>query len=428
MTSQIKETITIAHKIQLAPNNKAITYFRKAFGCARFAYNWGLSKWKENYDKGLKKNVLEIKKEFNALKKDQFPFVYDVSKYVVQQPFINLDLAVKKYFRDLKSKKSSYPQYKKKSSSKDSFYIGGNVVTITDKRYIKIPKLGKVKMLEELRFSGKIKGITVSKKNDKYYVSIQMEITKEEYEKTHRVNKNKVMVGIDLGIKALATLSCGLQIENLKPLEKLYRKLIVRQRQLDKKQHAKTKQDVINGVCLSKNYIKHSLKLARIHEKISNIRSDYSNKLTTVLVNNFSYIGLEDLSVVDMLKSSQYSRSISDVSLSNIKRKILYKATYQGKEVSLVDRFYPSSKTCSKCGKVKQNLTILDRTFFCNDCGYSIDRDLNASINILNALKRKLGEVLPKETPVDLTALLNDFEINHIATSKVEAGIQHKLG
>lgn len=178
----------ISHKIELIPNNKHITYFKKAFGCSRLAYNWGLAKWQEYYKQGIKKTYLDLKKEFNAIKKEQFPFVYEVSKYATQQPFLNLNKAFQTFFRDLKKGKVSYPQFKRKRDNQGSFYLGGDIIKFEikdDKQYLKIPNLGIVKLRESLRFNGKINSATISQKANKFYVSFSVEITQEEYDKTY---------------------------------------------------------------------------------------------------------------------------------------------------------------------------------------------------------------------------------------------------
>ena len=162
--------MTISHKIELIPNNKAKTYFKKAFGCSRLAYNWGLAKWQEYYKQGIKKTHLDLKKEFNAIKKEQFPFVYEVSKYATQQPFTHLNLAFNKFFRDLKQGKLSYPKFKKKKDNQGSFYLGGDIIkfsTRNNKTYLKITNLGKVRLREKLRFNGTINSATISQKENK---------------------------------------------------------------------------------------------------------------------------------------------------------------------------------------------------------------------------------------------------------------------
>ena len=186
--SKEDELLTISHKIELIPNNKAITHFKKAFGCSRLAYNWGLAKWQEYYKQGIKKSQLELKKEFNAIKKEQYPFVYEVSKYATQQPFLNLNLAFNKFFKDLKQGKISYPKFKKKKENFGSYYIGGDQVVIKDNKYLKVPNYGLVKMREAIRFNGKINSVTISCKANKFYASFSLQITKDEYNDTHKIN------------------------------------------------------------------------------------------------------------------------------------------------------------------------------------------------------------------------------------------------
>ena len=177
----MNELISISHKVELKPNNKAITHFKKAFGCARLAYNWGLAKWQENYKQGIKTTALSLKKEFNSIKKEQYPFVYEVSKYATQQPFINLDKAFKKFFTDLKQGKVSYPKFKRKKDNQGSYYIGGDHVVIKDSKYLKVPNYGLVKMREAIRFNGKINSCTISQNGDKFYASFNMQISNDEY-------------------------------------------------------------------------------------------------------------------------------------------------------------------------------------------------------------------------------------------------------
>ena len=414
--------VSISHKIELKPNNAAKTHFKKAFGCARLAYNWALAKWQENYKLGIKASIYDIRKKFNSIKKEQYPFAYEVSACATMQPFRDLEKAFKKYFADLKKGKVSYPKLKKKKDNQGSYHINGDQVIIKDEKYLKTPNLGLVRMKEKLRFEGKINNVVISQKADKFFASFSMEISKAEYERTHKqVKPNRLSVGIDLGISNLATLSNGLQIKSPKPLAKLTRRIIRLSRQLNKKQHPKTKGDVLKGVKKSKNYIKMSLKIAKLHTKASNIRLDFLHKFTSHLVRNYSEISLETLQVTNMLKNHRLAKSLSDVSLSKFNEILEYKARYNGVSITRADRFYPSSKTCSHCGSIKSNLSLSQRTFICDACGYTIDRDLNASINLA-----KLGGVPPEVTPAEITALLDDLVINNLTTSIVEPGIQHK--
>lgn len=421
------ELISIAHKIELVPNNKAKTHFKKAFGCSRLAYNWGLAKWQEYYKQGIKKSHFDLIKEFNIVKKEQFPFVYKVSKYATQKSFFNLKFSFEKFFRDLKQGKVSYPRFKKKRDNFGSYYIGGDQVVIKDEKYLKIPNLGLVKMREKLRFNGKINSYTISQKGDKFFVSFSMQITKEEYIRTHpKAKRNNLALGIDLGLKSFLTLSNGLEVKAPRPLAKYNRLLIKRSRQLSKKQYAKTKQEALQGIKKSNNFQKASIKLNKLHRKIANIRSDFLHKLTSSLVANVKYLSLEDLNVKGMLKNHKLARLLSDVSFYEFKRQLEYKARYNDKEMYQVDRFYPSSKTCSNCGSIKKDLTLKDRIYNCDKCGISIDRDYNASLNLLSQLKQHIGLVQSEFTPEDLKALQYSLAINNIVTSKVDTGIQQK--
>lgn len=433
--------MTISHKIELMPNNKAKTHFKKAFGCARLAYNFGLAKWQEYYKLGIKKSYLDLKKEFNAIKKEKYPFVYEVSKYATQQPFLNLNESFKKFFRDLKQGKVSYPKFKKKRLNYGSYYIGGDQVKLTNKPkiskklnihskdniYLKVPNLGYVKLREPLRFNGKINSVTISQNADKFYASFSIEISKEEYDKTHKLSKQTNQgIGIDIGLKSFVSLSNGLEIKAPKPLDKLTRLLIKRSRQLSKKQHPKTKGEVLKGIKKSNNYIKATMNLNKVHKKIANIRTDFLHKLSSSVVKHYQFIGLENLNVKGMMNNHKLAKSLSDVSFYEFRRMLEYKANYNDKNIVVADRFYPSSKTCSQCGNVKDTLTLKDRVYICDACGLKIDRDYNASLNLYALIEKQLGQVLPEVTPEDLTALQCDLAINLIATSKVDTGIQQK--
>lgn len=425
--SNLNKNISISHKIELIPNNKAITHFKKAFGCSRLAYNWGLARWQEYYKQGKKVSYLDLKKEFNLIKKEKFPFVYEVSKYATQQPFLNLNLAFKKFFKDLKQGKLSYPKFKKKKDNFGNYYIGGDQVVIKDEKYLKVPNFGLVKMREKLRFKGKINNVVISQKANKFYASFSMQISQDEYNKKRKINSNhNAIVGIDLGIKEFISLSNGLQVKAPKPLNKLNRLLIKRSRVLSKKQHAKTKQEALQGVKKSNNYLKASMKLNKLHSKISNIRNDFLHKLSSIIVRNFNHIGLESLNTKGMMKNHKLAKSLADVSFYEFNRQLEYKTNYQNKEIYRVGNFYPSSKTCCICGNIKQDLKLSDRVYKCESCKNIIDRDINASINLHKFVNKKIGLVQSEFTPTDLTALLNDLRVNQIATSKVEVGIQQK--
>ena len=382
-----KKVKAISHKIELVVNNKIKTYFRKAFGCSRLAYNYGLSRWKENYEKGIKMSILDIKKEFNAIKKEKFDFVYDVTKYATQQPFIHLERAATKFFKDLKKGKVSYPKFKKKSYTSGSFYIGGDAIRLEmrgDKQYLHIPNLGFVKMTEVLRYEGHINSVTITQEGDKFYASfsVKQENVNKKVEENDLVDSDNI-VGIDLGILLFAVLSDGTIYEAPKQLKKLLKRLKKLQRQLSKRQHPKTKSEVLT-VKKSNNYIKLQKKVKKLYMKIKSIREDFLHKVTTEIVNKYDVIVIEDLNVSGMMKNHKLARSLSDVSFSKFKILLQYKAEMLGKKVIIADRFFASSKTCSNCGNKKEGLKLSERTYKCEACGLEIDRDLNASINLKN--------------------------------------------
>lgn len=441
--------ITISHKIELVPNNKQKSYFRKAFGCARLAYNWGLAEWQRRHKEGEKVDAYGLKKAFNAIKKEEYPFVLEVTKYATQQPFINLGKAFKKFFEDLKRGAVSYPQFKKKKDNEGSFYIGGDQVSLSDtnrnskalkkmphnerqkRQYLKVPNLGWVKMTERLRFIGKVNGVVVSQQGDKYFASFSVQVTEEEYRRTHpktcscRENRN---AGIDLGIKSALVLSDGVVVENPKPLKDNLRKIKRISRQLDKRTHARTKQERLEGKKKSKNYRRLSVRLFNAQRKVANMRRDFTQKVTTILATHYTHIALEDLNVKGMVRNHHLAQSVSDVAFGELCRQIEYKSLLNGVKVLKADRFYPSSKTCSMCGHIKHDLKLSDRTYHCDKCGAVIDRDYNASLNLLSLItKKQIGADYPESTPEDLTALLFRFARNGIATSKVETGRQRKL-
>ncbi len=317
----------------------------------------------------------------------------------------------------------SYPKFKKKREFQGSFYIGGDQIKIlqtANTDYLKIPNLSQIKLTEKLRFQDKIHNATISQKGDNFYVSISCDIDENEYKRTHKLQESHNQLGMDTEIKSFVSLSNGLNIYAPKPLGKLTRKIVRISRQLSKKIHPKIKGDKTKK---SHNYLKHSKKLTHLHEKISNIRLDFLHKLTSSLIRHANTFCLESLKVKSMFKNHRLAKSLSDVSMSIFNTLLEDKAKYSHKEILRADAYYPSSKICSNCQKVKQDLTLEDRIYQCLECGFELDRDINASINLL---KHLVGRVTTEFTPTDLTALLNDLSNNRLVTSKVELGIQQK--
>ena len=381
------------HIIELTPNNTQATHLKKACGVARFAYNWALAQWKKQYeqdkqyrndclDKGITidKNRLnkpsqgKLRKQLNSIKREKYPFMLEVTKCSPQLAIMQLGDAFKRFFKG----ESKYPQFRKKGVN-DRFSLSNDQFKLKlkkDKPHIQIPNLGLVRMTEHLRYNGKILSAKVFTKSGKWFVSIAVELddTQKPLPKTGK------SVGLDLGITNLATLSDGTKIQAPKPLKNKLKKLQRLSKSLSRKQKG------------SNNREKAKTKLSRLHDKISCIRKDFTHKLTTQLVKSYDMICIENLNVKGMVKNRKLARSIHDLGFYEFKRQLIYKANQWGKSIKELDRFYPSSKTCSNCGFImaKENLTLAVRRWICPSCHANHDRDINASINILNQADKVL--------------------------------------
>ena len=358
------------YKIELAPNKCQMTLFRKHFGASRFAFNWALQKKKEAFDRKEKiPNNIELHRELNKLKgTDALPWAYDVSKVAFQSGLINCDRAFQNFFNRCKKKvkgKKGFPKFKSKKNETQSFKLDGSIY-LTDKSHIKLPRIGKVKLkeLDYIPIDTEIKSVTISRKSSKWFVSCLVESDIKMLPQTDK------KVGIDLGIKTLATCSNGTKYENPNALKFNLRKLKRKQRQLSRKKKG------------SQNYKKSKLKLSKLHNRISNIRKDSSHKATSKIINENQVIVIEGLKISNMLKNHCLAQAISDMSAHEFRRQLEYKAKWYGREIIIADTFFPSSKTCSCCGWKNENLTLKDRIFKCEICKNEMDRDLNASKNL----------------------------------------------
>ncbi|WML89087.1 RNA-guided endonuclease TnpB family protein [Thiothrix lacustris] len=357
----------ISHKIRLDPNNKQATYFAKAAGTARFAYNWALAEWQTQYaawkeDNSLPKpSQFSLRKQLNAIKREQFPWMLEVTKNAPQMAIIQLGTAFKNFFAG----RAKYPQFKKKGKSRDSFTLTNDQFTI-DAWRIRIPNLGLVRMREALRFSGKILSATISRTADQWFASITVDTDSSHLPPA----ENQGVVGVDLGVSALATLSTREVVAGAKPHKALLSRLQRLSRSLSRK---------VKG---SANRTKAKAKLAKLHARIANIRKDTLHQLTTDLTRRFHTIGIEDLNVSGMVKNRHLSRAISDMGFFEFRRQLEYKAEMRGVVVVVADRFFASSKTCSACGEKVEKLPLSVRQWDCPTCGASHDRDVNAA-NVL---------------------------------------------
>jgi putative transposase len=361
----------LAHKIQFDPNNVQATYLSKACGVARFAYNWALAKTKEKYEQDNTSKFSEsaLRRELNAIKKEQFPWMLEVTKCA---PQLAIKDGLSKAFKNFFAKRAGFPKFKKKGVN-DSFSLSNDQFAIKDKS-IRIPNLGYVRMAEKLRFDGKIIGATVSRKADRWFVSIQVELA--DPKPIH--NSESQAVGVDLGVKDLATLSDGTKVSGAKPHKALLSRLRRLNKSLSRKEGSK------KGQKKSQNFKKAQMKLSRLHARIANIRNDETHKLTTILTKNYGIIGIEDLNVSGMAKNHKLARAVLDMSFFEFRRQLEYKSKIKGGHVIIADRFYPSSKTCSNCGFKYGELTLSVREWTCPECSAIHDRDLNAAINLKN--------------------------------------------
>ena len=352
---------TRSHKIALEPTAEQEQAFRRAAGVARFTWNWALAEWDRQYKAGGRPTALGLKKQFNAIKGEQFPWVYDSPRDANSQPFANLGKAFVRFF----NKEARHPRFKKKGKSRDAFYVANDKFRV-DGKAITLPRIGNVRMREALRFEGKVTGATVSRTADRWFVAISVEVDLPVV----RCENQARTVGVDLGVRRLATLSDGTTIEGPKPLRGNLKRLARLNRGLHRK------------VAGSSNRAKAAAHLARCHSRVASVRSDALHKLTTSLVRVYGCIVIEDLNVKGMMRSRRLSRVISDMGFGEFRRQLEYKIQPSVTKVVVADRWFPSSRLCMICDTLHKGLTLNDRTFKCEGCGHVEDRDLHAARNL----------------------------------------------
>jgi putative transposase len=353
-----------AHQIKLYPTKRQEAYFKKACGVARFSYNWALDRWKQKYEQGERTSAYDLIKELTLIKKQEYPWMLEVTKTAPQYAIHNLERAYNNFFK----KNARYPRFKKKGI-KDSFVAVENKNTFKhEHRKIWIPRLGWVRCRENLRFKGKVNNVVVKRVADMWFAVVNI----ETFDEAPMVSENQVTVGVDLGVKHMMILNDGKTFDNPKSLKKNLRKLKREQRRLSRKQKG------------SNNRKKQQVKVARLHYKISNMRKHAIHNATKYLVSNFDRIVIEDLNVRGMLKNHNLAQSISDVSFGEIRRQLEYKSKWYGCDLIVVDRFFASSKLCSSCGYKLEKLNLNTREWVCPQCGEIHYRDENAAKNLAN--------------------------------------------
>jgi putative transposase len=360
-----------AHKIALDLTQAQEAYCRKAAGTARFTYNWGLSQWQEQYRNGEHPTAAGLKKQWNGIKYQEYPWLEEVHRDAHAHPFVNLHAAFQAFFQNVKDRKAGkttrkvgYPTFKKKGQH-DSFYIANDKVQVRGKR-LRIPKRGWVRMREALRFPGKLLSTVISRTADRWYVSLSVQVDPLPPSGENQAGR----VGVDLGIRHLATLSTPREhIDGPKPLKAALKKL----RRLNR--------ELARRVKFSANWHRTKRKLARLHARIAAVRTDALHKLTTRLTETYQEIVLEDLHVKGMVQNRKLARAISDMGLGMFRQMLSYKAAVTGTTVIVADRWFPSTRLC-RCGVVNETITLADTVFVCPACGFTDDRDFHAADNL----------------------------------------------
>ncbi|MCM0592616.1 MAG: transposase [Gloeotrichia echinulata CP02] len=355
----------LGFKTQLKVNKQQRLLLAQHAGVARHAWNQGLALCQQvlihnrtNPDEKIKfPTAIDLHKWLVAAVKSTHPWYYEVSKCAPQYALRYLSDAFKSFFNKVKG----FPNFKKKGRN-DSFTLDGAIHI--DHKKVRVPVIGWLKTYEILPFGYKPKSVTISKQANKWFISWKIEL------ETSETPKKEEFVGVDLGINHLAILSTTEVFDGAKSYKKSEQKLA-------KMQYLNRHKQV--G---SSNYRKAQIKIARLHQKIANIRKDTLHKITTYISKNHAVIGIEDLNVSGMLANGKLSKAIADMGFYEFRRQLEYKTQLYGSKLVIVDRFYPSSKTCSNCGEKKSSLSLSQRVFQCDNCGFECNRDLNAAINL----------------------------------------------
>ena len=357
-----------SYKFRLYPNEGQKQLFAKTFGCSRAIWNMMLADKIKHY-----KETKETLYNTSAQYKKKFPWLREVDSLALCNIQLNLQTAYKNFFQS----GFGFPKFKKKSHRQSYKTNNNNGSIALENGHVKLPKVGWVRVKAHRQINGIIKSATISMTpTGKYYVSILCETEIAPLAKTNS------SIGVDLGISDFAILSTGEKIGNRRFLTQLSKKLAKEQKILSRRALAAKKAN--RKLSESNNYQKQRIKVAKIHEKIVNMRRDFLHKLSTNLVKNHDIVCIEDLSSKNLMKNHKLAKSIGDVSWSEFVRMLEYKSSWYEKQVSKISRWYPSSQICSDCGFSSGKKPLSIREWTCTNCGSHHDRDINASINILN--------------------------------------------
>ena len=367
----------LAKKVRIYPTKEQEQKLWQSVGTARFVYNYTLAKQEENYKNGGKFiNDGTIRKELTQLKKSELTWLNQVSNNVAKQAVKDACNAYKSFFKGLTSK----PKFKNKKKNKPSFYNDPIKLKIKEKKVL-LEKVGWIKTNEQIPIDVKYNNPRVTYDNKYWYISVGVEVDKKQEELTD------ISLGIDLGLKDLAVCSDGKVFKNInktKEVKNLEKRLKQKQRQISRKYEInKIKKGGSCQFIKTKNIEKLENTTKLIHRKLSNIRNNYIHQVTTSIVKTKPYrIVIEDLNITEMMKNKHLSDLVRKQCFYKFRKYLIYKSELNRIELVIVDRFYPSSKTCSQCGFIKKDLKLKDRVYKCPHCGAVIDRDYNASLNL----------------------------------------------
>ena len=381
--------------MEINPTDEQKSKIHRTIGVSRFIYNFYIAYNKEIYEReGKFVSGIDFSKWLNneyIPNNQDMKWIKEVSSKATKQAIMNGDKA----FRDFFKKAKGFPRFKKKKNQDVKAYFPKNNKTdwTLERHRVKIPTLGWVRLKEfgYIPVNSIVKSGKVSQKADKYYVSILVE---EDDKKVYKSTNEGL--GIDLGVKEFVVCSNGIKFKNINKtstVKKVEKKLKREQRKLSRKYESLKirNKNIREGRATSQNIQKQIVKVQKLHQRLRNIRTDYINKTVfSIIKQKPSYITIEDLAVSNMMKNKHLSKAIASQKFFEFKVKLMSKCKKNNIELRIVDRFYPSSKTCSNCGKIKKDLKLSDRIYKC-DCGFTIDRDLNASINLKNAKEYKIA-------------------------------------
>ncbi|WP_415333823.1 RNA-guided endonuclease InsQ/TnpB family protein [Clostridium perfringens] len=393
-----------AYKMEINPTDEQKSKIHQTIGVSRFIYNFYIARNKEIYEKeGKFVSGMDFSKWLNneyIPNNQEMKWIKEVSSKATKQAIMNGD----KSFRDFFKKAKGFPKFKKKKNQDVKAYFPKNNKTdwTIERHRVKIPTLGWIRLKEfgYIPVNSIVKSGTVSQKADRYYVSILVEETDIKISNSNIgikiFNHNNEGIGIDLGIKDFAICSNGNKFKNINKtstIKKVEKNLKREQRKLSRKYESlkiRNKKEK-GGNVTRQNIQKQIVKVQKLHQRLTNIRTDYINKIVSSIIKQKpSYITIEDLNVKGMMKNKHLSKAIASQKFFEFKTKLMSKCKQNDVELRIVDRFYPSSKTCSQCGEIKKDLKLSDRVYKCS-CGLVIDRDLNASINLRNAKEYKIA-------------------------------------